>query len=198
MTTLTAKDKILNASIELMTGRGYSATSVDDIIKRAGVAKGSLYHAFKSKEELAIAALEEYLARGYRIIASGPYLGIRDPVEKALAFVDHIEEKSPELWSHGCLMGSLAIEVADNYPTLMEKIDRLFNQLEGAIAGIFAPALKARDKIQVTAKELSTHLLAVIEGSIIAAKSHSSQHYLRDGIRRFRHYLALLLEQPTG
>lgn len=197
MTTLTAKDKIINAAIELMTGRGYSATSVDDIVKHAGVAKGSLYHAFRSKEDLAIASLEQYLARGYRIIASGPYLGIQDPVRKALAFADHIEEKSAELWSHGCLLGTLAIEVADHYPTLMQQIDRLFNQLESSIAGIFAPALESRDKIEVTAKELSTHLLAVIEGSIITAKSHSSQHYLRDGIRRFRHYLALLLEQPT-
>lgn len=194
MSKTPASQKVMQASIELMTGRGYAATSVDDIVRRAGVAKGSFYHAFKSKEELALASLEHYMAQGMSIIAHGAYLDIRDPVERVLAFLQHVEDKSPELWSHGCMLGTLAIEVADSNPALIGRIDSLFGQLEQRMRPLFAAALDARGVTTVTAEELSIHLLAVIEGAIITARSHSRPEYLTDGIKRFRHYLALLLQ----
>jgi len=190
----TARDKVIQAAMDLMRNRGYAATTVDDIVKQAGVAKGSVYHAFKSKEELAIASLSDFVAKGQKILADGPYMGMEDPVERALAFLRHIEDKSSQLWSHGCLLGSIAIEVADSYPAVIRQIDKLFIRLETGMASIFAPALEARGVTGVTAQELSVHLLAVIEGSIIAAKSHSRPQYLQDGIRLYRHYLELLLK----
>jgi TetR/AcrR family transcriptional repressor of nem operon len=194
MLKTTTRDKVIQAAMELMRNRGYAATTVDDIVKEAGVAKGSVYHAFKSKEELAIASLSDFVAKGQRILADGPYLEIEDPVERALGFLRHIEDKSSQLWSHGCLLGSIAIEVADSYPAVIRQIDRLFNQLETGMASIFAPALEAQGVTEVTAQDLSVHLLAVIEGSIIAAKSHSRPQYLQDGIRQYRRYLELLLK----
>ena len=190
-----AKQKVIAAAQELMTTRGYSATTVDDIIKHAGVAKGSFYHAFKSKEELAIVALEDYEKKGWAIVANGPYGAIEDPAERALAFIQFIEEKSHELWAHGCLLGSISIEVADSYPVVIKRIDELFDQFEKGIAAILAPALEARGINEVSGRDLSIHFLAVIEGSIITAKSHCNQRYLQDGIARFRHYLSLLLEK---
>jgi TetR/AcrR family transcriptional repressor of nem operon len=193
MAKTSAREKVIEASIQLMTGRGYAATTVDDIVKQAGVAKGSVYHSFKSKEEMVIASLEYYLAQGLEILAKGPFQEIDEPVDKALAFVQHVEDKSTQLWTHGCLLGSLAIEVAESYPALITEIDKLFKRLERIIASIFAPALEARGVTEVTAQGLSVYLLAVIEGSIIAARSHSDPQYLQDGIGHFRRYLALLL-----
>lgn len=46
------KDEILNAAKELFLSRGYEETSVDDIMKLAGGAKGMFYRFFRSKEEL--------------------------------------------------------------------------------------------------------------------------------------------------
>lgn len=193
MTRVSAKQKILLAAQEQMTTRGYSATSVDDIIRAAGVAKGSFYHAFKSKEELAMAALEDYERRGWEVIAEGPYTAVQDPVQRVLAFLDFLEAVGPQLWQHGCMVGSVAIEVYTTYPKLIDRIDQLFDQFENGIAGIFAPALEARQVTAITAKSLSVHLLAVIEGSIITARSHQENRYLADGLRHFKHYVTLLL-----
>lgn len=193
-----AKQKVITAAQELMTVRGYAATTVDDIIKLAGVAKGSFYHAFKSKEELAIAALEDYVKKGDAIVANGPYVSIEDPVERALAFIKFVEEKSYELWAHGCLLGSISIEVADSYPSVIKCIDELFDQFENEIESLLSPALKARGVVGVSGRELSIHFLAVIEGSIITAKSHGNPRLLQDGIARFRHYLSLLLSVETA
>ena len=75
MAKVTAKQKAIAATQKLMTSGGYSATTVDEIINLAGVSKGSVYHAFKSKEELAITALEDYVHQGLKIVASGEVLG---------------------------------------------------------------------------------------------------------------------------
>lgn len=189
------KQKVITAAQELMTSRGYSATTIDEIIKFAGVSKGGFYHAFKSKEELAIVALEDYEEKGWAIVANGPYVEIEDPIERALAFMEFIEEKSHELWSHGCLLGSISIEVADCYPGVSKRIDELFDQFEEGIEAILAPALAARGVTEVSGRDLSIHFLAVIEGSIITAKSHCNPRYLQNGITRFRHYLSLLLKE---
>ena len=193
MAKLTAKEKVITASLDLMTTRGFNTTTVDDIVKKAGVAKGSVYHAFKSKEDLAIAALEQYLQNGLAIISDGPYTKIDDPVDKALAFVDYLEQRSPDLWSHGCLLGSMAIEVGENYPSVLDQIDRMFKHLENGIACILAPALAEKSVVGVTSWDLSLHLLSIIEGSIITAKSHTEPQFLQHGIRHFKNYLTLLL-----
>jgi AcrR family transcriptional regulator len=43
---------IVSAAGELFTARGFAATSIDDIARRAGVAKGAVYHHFDSKEQI--------------------------------------------------------------------------------------------------------------------------------------------------
>jgi len=43
---------IISAAGELFTARGFAATSIDDIARRAGVAKGAVYHHFDSKEQI--------------------------------------------------------------------------------------------------------------------------------------------------
>ena len=44
--------KIVAAAVKLVKEKGYDKTSVNDIVKEAGVAKGSFYVYFKNKEEI--------------------------------------------------------------------------------------------------------------------------------------------------
>src|ERR1700709_1952371 len=53
-----AKEKLMEAVLELIWESSYGATSVDDICEKAGVKKGSFYHFFKSQADLEVAALE--------------------------------------------------------------------------------------------------------------------------------------------
>lgn len=193
MSRVPAKLKVIEAAQQLMTGRGYSATTVDEIVGLAGVAKGSFYHAFKSKEELAISALEDYERKGWDIVANGPYREEPDPVKRAISFIEFIEQKAEELWSHGCLLGSMSMEVADLHPALHKRIDELFDEFEDGLAAVFKPALKARNVVGITGKDLAVHMLAVIEGSIITAKSHRKPKILIDNLRHFRRYVGMLL-----
>jgi len=55
------RDKLLDITFEEVYIHGYNATSVDAILKKAKVPKGSMYHHFKSKKELVLAMVEERL-----------------------------------------------------------------------------------------------------------------------------------------
>ena len=51
-----SKTKLLEAALQVIRTKGYAATTVDDICEQAGVTKGSFFHHFKSKDELALSA----------------------------------------------------------------------------------------------------------------------------------------------
>ena len=51
------RERLTDAAMDLIWENSYAATSVDAICDRAGVKKGSFYYFFKSKSELAVAAL---------------------------------------------------------------------------------------------------------------------------------------------
>ena len=52
------KSEILDVAEELFTQKGFDDTSTNDIIKAIGIARGTLYHHFKSKEEILDAVIE--------------------------------------------------------------------------------------------------------------------------------------------
>ncbi|MEI5035059.1 helix-turn-helix domain-containing protein [Streptomyces sp. S1A(2023)] len=56
------RDLILKAAVRVFARQGFAATRVDDVAAEAGVAKGSVYLHFDSRDALLTAAFEEYRA----------------------------------------------------------------------------------------------------------------------------------------
>ena len=53
-----ARNRLLDAAVEMFERKGYAATSVREIVEHAGLTKPALYYYFQSKEGLLLAALE--------------------------------------------------------------------------------------------------------------------------------------------
>lgn len=60
---------VMAAAVEVMSERGYAATTIQEVADRVGVLKGSLYHYFSSKEELLFRILEESHQQNAEIVA---------------------------------------------------------------------------------------------------------------------------------
>src|SRR4051812_41159222 len=102
-----AREKLIHSTQALMLSKGYSATGVDDICRDSGVSKGSFYHQFSSKEELAVAALGEFYEASLQNLLSIDLHRVA-PEQRLLALLDAIAEHGHEFWERGCLIGSLA------------------------------------------------------------------------------------------
>jgi TetR/AcrR family transcriptional repressor of nem operon len=189
-----SKERLLARAKELFLARGYAATTVDAICEKAGLTKGSFYYFFDSKEDLAFAVLNWSLERSAQVLGGGPHVQIADPVEKAFAFLEHLEKCSGELWSGGCLLGSFSMELAETNSRMQQAVARIFQ----TVADDFAEKLQPiADKEAPTASELADTLLGTLEGSIILAKAHRDPTRIPKAIRGFRLSLAAPVSQAV-
>jgi TetR/AcrR family transcriptional repressor of nem operon len=191
----TAKSKMISSAKGLMLVNGYPSTSVDEIISAAGVSKGSFYHCFKSKEELGAAVAEAYLDEALAVIGTGRYEEVEDPLERAFAFVEHMEAAAPALWNHGCMLGSFAIDLSGTHSTIAACLNRLMDDLESRMAPLLEPiALACRQDDAPSGRELANHMMAVVEGGIVMAKAHGEPKRIAGAIHEFKRYLKALIK----
>ncbi|WP_043932915.1 TetR/AcrR family transcriptional regulator [Bacillus sp. EB01] len=54
------RNEILNAADELFAQKGFDGTSTNDILEKVGIARGTLYYHFKSKEDIMDALIDRY------------------------------------------------------------------------------------------------------------------------------------------
>jgi len=57
------RNEILDAADELFGQQGFDGTSTNDILQKVGIARGTLYYHFKSKEDIMDALIERYAER---------------------------------------------------------------------------------------------------------------------------------------
>jgi len=85
----TARERILAAALELFASKGYDATGVQEIVARAGVTKGALYHHFAAKEDILFeiygSVFQDQLAELDRLLGLA-----RDPVWTLRAVIENI------------------------------------------------------------------------------------------------------------
>jgi TetR/AcrR family transcriptional repressor of nem operon len=193
MTKQTTRDKLLDAGKDLMLSRGYSATTVDDICDAAGVSKGSFYHFFETKEDLALEVLEQFVRGNDAILTNGAFVKEKDPARRLFAFLDHVESQSRRLWEKGCLLGNFSTDLASTSPAVRARVSALFSSIAGKLAPMFEPAAR-RTPGGPTAARLAEQWIAQIEGSIVLARAHGDAARIPQGVKDFRHYLRLLVE----
>jgi len=187
------KTRLLDAAYALMLSKGYPATSIDDICARAGVSKGSLYHFFKSKEQLALEMLEHHMAGAKDEIEHGLDLEGCDDAERAIRYVKHVEERAEEIWRDGCLIGSFALELAETNPELRRRVSAIFRDMTEYFEQLFAPLCEAHKGPDTPpARELAEQFLMVIEGGVVLSRAHQDRRKVPQALRCFRRYLESL------
>ena len=193
-----SKERLLVAAKDLFLARGYGATTVHAISAKAALSKASLYYFFDSKEELGLAVLEWSLRRSMQLLTEGPHALITDPVKRAFAFLKHLENCAPQLWSGGCLLGVFAQELAETNPRMQKAVAGMFQVVADEFAKNLQPiAARSSGKQTLKASELAETLLGTVEGSIILAKAQRDPTRLPKAVRGFRLSLATLASQSA-
>jgi TetR/AcrR family transcriptional regulator, transcriptional repressor for nem operon len=194
-----SKTKILNATLRVVRAKGYSAARIEDICAAAELTKGSFFHHFKSKEELAIVAAQHWGTVTGGIFAAAPYHRHGDPLERLLAYIDFrkaLISGNPSQFS--CFAGTTVQEVFETHPAIR---DACGATISGHAATLEADIEAAMRQYRVdgnwTAKSLALHTQAVIQGAFVLAKATQDPKVALASLDHLRRYLELLFHpQP--
>ena len=187
------RTRLLEATYSLMLGKGFPATSVDEICTAAGVSKGSFYHFFESKQQVALEMLDWHMQESHDTLQANAEIQALPEEERPVAYVRYIEEASEEVWRDGCLIGNFALELAQTHPAIREKVSGVFRSLTDDLERLFAPLCRRlRGRNAPSARELAEQMLAVIEGGVVLSKAHDDNRFVRTSLRTFRRYLETL------
>ena len=189
-----SKRKLLDAAIHIIRSKGYNATRVEDICQAASLTKGSFFHHFSSKEDLALAAAEYWSLTTGQLFRNAPCHAPADPVDRILAYIDFrrdlLRGTLPEFT---CLVGTMVQEVYETHPELRAACEASIWGHAATLEPDIAEAMRQhRVRGGWTARSLALHTQAVLQGSFILAKAHGGPEVAVDSIGHLRRYLMML------
>jgi AcrR family transcriptional regulator len=168
---VSSKDKLIDATVELLWERGFGATSPAAIQQRAGVGQGPMYHHFTGKADLAAAALERIVGQMSRdtdaVLAAGG-----TAVARVRAYLDL--DRRP---LRGCRLGRLAQEPdVLAQPRLREPIGAFFNGLRDRITEVLAAGLRAGQvRAGTDPRAVASTVVATVQGGYVGARAELSE-----------------------
>jgi TetR/AcrR family transcriptional regulator, transcriptional repressor for nem operon len=193
-----SKARILDAALHVIRAKGYSATRIEDVCEEAGLTKGSFFHHFSSKEELAIAAADYWSEVTSALFATAPYHAPADPVDRVLAYVDFRKALlRGELPEFTCLVGTMTQEVYGTHPAIRAACERSISSHARTLVGDLEAAMRERGVQGTwTAESLALYMQASIQGAFILAKAKQDVRAAAETIDHLHRYLELLFNQP--
>ena len=181
------KERLMAAAMDLMWQNSYSAASVDAICERAGAKKGSFYHFFKSKSELAAAALEADWKKKQSEMDS-MFSPTVLPLERFDRYFDFVYDRLTELQKKcgsilGCPFVSVGSEVSTRDQIVREAIDRIMDRkLQFFVSAVRDAAAQGLvDAPDPVAKAKA--LFACYQGTVAQARIQNDLELLR----QFKH-----------
>ncbi len=197
--TSDARERLLHAALDLIWTRTYDAVGVEAICQAAEVKKGSFYHFFASKEDLAAQALEGHwehsLSAMRRIFAAE-----KDPLERLFDYFDQVRRFNVERRAGGgCICGCPYLHVGAEMVQGSERITRTVHRILAGHFAFFRQAISdARDAAKIDpgadVELLARAVFALFEGTLVLARVHNDLAYLDDLIPGTKRILGVTAE----
>jgi TetR/AcrR family transcriptional regulator, transcriptional repressor for nem operon len=195
----TARQKLLEAALSVIRTKGYAATTVDELCAEAGVAKGSFFHHFKSKEAVAVAAADYWSETTRALFAAAPYHRHADPLDRVLGYIDFRKALlTGDVPEFTCLVGTMVQEVYETNPEIRDACDASISGHAAMVETDIAEAMRFHGiRADWTAQSLALQTQAVLQGAFILAKAKGGAAIAAASIDHLRRYIELLFQPAT-
>jgi TetR/AcrR family transcriptional regulator, transcriptional repressor for nem operon len=128
--------KALEAAMKLFWARGYTATSLPDLLQAMGIARSSFYASFGTKRQLFTQCLELFGDRTLAIVDNNAKKLPASALPRAF-FEATLLDVSQRRAKQGCMMVNTVLELADVDPELNQLATQKLNAIENAFAHAF-------------------------------------------------------------
>lgn len=163
---------------ELLWERGYAATSPRDVMSRAGVGQGSMYHHFSGKHELAVEAFSS-VAEGLAA-ASAVLEGEGSALERLKRYLS-----VPRPGMLGCRVGRMTqdpqvVADAELIAIVADAFDTMLGRWETAVSEAVEAGELPSDTVPA---DLARTLAAVLQGGYVLARAKGDQCQMDAAVR---------------
>lgn len=165
------KEFIVHQSLKLFRKKSYQNTTMADIADACGLLKGSIYHYFKSKEELVIEVMfyvHKFFKDQVFVHAYDKNLDPKQRLQKMIDMAEHIF-LGPE---RGCIMGNIGLETAHVHPEFAKYIKVFFKDYLKAFKTIYGEIFP-----DDRAQEMAEQGLAELEGALMLSRIFNKTDY---------------------
>ncbi|MYR56887.1 TetR family transcriptional regulator [Streptomyces sp. SID625] len=176
---MSTEERLIRSTRELLWERGYVGTSPRAILERAEAGQGSMYHHFKGKPDLALAAIRrtaEELRAEVEAVLTGP----GTPYERIEGYLRRERDVL-----RGCPVGRLTMDpdiVASD--DLRAPVDETLDAVRERLAGIVEEGKEQGEfPASLDGEETAAAILATVQGGYVLARASGSPGAFDAGVR---------------
>lgn len=181
---------IIEKAAPIFNQKGFSGTSMSDILKATGLAKGGLYGNFKSKEEIARETFKFSFQKSYQGIVNAA-MSRTSPIEKLLAICDyHKDYTKHSPVEGGCPILNYSIEVDDTMPRLKRDVKQAVEMMLNDLVRVIEKGKRLGEiKKEVNSERFATMIYSQIEGAIFLAKALDDHKKLNQSMEFLKSFI---------
>jgi TetR/AcrR family transcriptional repressor of nem operon len=192
------RERIVSAAARLFALKGYHDTKLDAVLRAARVTTGAFFHHFRGKEDLGFAVLDHHMEKRRQQLEQIEQRlsdgDTADPLQAVFLRLDAIQEmvRLRARQKGGCIIGNLSTELSDTHDAFRQRLAACFDEMaQEYLPHLDAGVQKYRPRRPVDTGALARYIVALIEGSIMLARTHGdgqmiARHfdYLKEHVQR--------------
>jgi TetR/AcrR family transcriptional repressor of nem operon len=169
------RSRLIGAAVRLLHDRSYTAAGVDDLCRLAAARKGSFYHFFPTKADLAIAAIDQQWTE-LKTEVFDPLSTTGAPgLDRVRRLVEATDVRQRRLAADrgaivGCPFGNLGQEMAHQDGRIRSAVQTIFDGHCQFLDTWLAEAVRARQVALGSTADRARQLFALFEGALLLAK----------------------------
>lgn len=177
------REETLSKAMEVFWEKGYKATSIEDLVDRMGIQRGSIYNTFGDKRELFLSAVEHYgnevTTKMLKVLESEG-----SPTENIKKFFEAIVSTPDGGRSRGCLISNTVVELAPHDEAVAEVVRSLMRKIQSAFLKCLNSAVQKGELPESTNTQVLSNFLATsTHGLIVTGKSTKDKKQLNDVVQ---------------
>ncbi len=178
------RQQILDTAAGLFHSHNYADIGVARVCRDAGVSKGSFFHFFPTKRDLALAVLDQFRERLTTRLVARAFNPATPPLQRFEHFIEAVYRyQIEELQRHGampgCPFGNMVAEQSNQDEILRLKTDGILRAIGNYFRAAVADAVQAGEMAPLDEEATAVAMLAYLEGVVLMAKSRKEPELIR-------------------
>lgn len=179
------RDNILDVAFSLIYVKGYNGTSTSMILNECAIPKGSLYHYFPSKKELAITVIKERIAPKMEVFFDCKRKENENGIDTIIRNLGKIS-KNEQLVIHGCPLNRLNQEMSALDEDFEREIDDIFQKINENFQSLLKQS-NLKDNVDITS--LSEFIITSVWGAMSLSPKQSTKARFASTVNHLINYL---------